>query len=270
MQLREAAFADIGSTASSSTAVAASTDLVGANTVYVTKSTGTTGYSRSDIRIAASTAEIVANTNLFDGARAISGKLYTLASGVYTLAATTATAADATLYENNGNGNYTAVTKTNIRVVASDAQVFAKINLYDAADAVINGATAGNITGLGLGASAGRANDLLTKINSISVTESSSTIVGKFQVLQTAADAYVKALTDQRSLLGAYQNQIEYTVSNVTELSGNLSAAKSRVIDTDYAAETANLTKGQILQQAATAMLAQANQMPNVILSLLK
>jgi flagellin len=63
---------------------------------------------------------------------------------------------------------------------------------------------------------------------------------------------------------------MEYTASNVTELSGNLAAAKSRVIDTDYAAETANLTKGQILQQAATAMLAQANQMPNVILTLLK
>jgi flagellin len=71
-------------------------------------------------------------------------------------------------------------------------------------------------------------------------------------------------------LLGAYQNQIEYTVSNVNELASNLSAARSNVQDTDYASETASLTKGQILQQAATAMLAQANQMPNVILSLLK
>jgi flagellin len=53
-------------------------------------------------------------------------------------------------------------------------------------------------------------------------------------------------------------------------MAGNLSAARSRVMDTDYANETASLTKGQILQQAATAMLAQANQMPNVILSLLK
>jgi flagellin len=66
------------------------------------------------------------------------------------------------------------------------------------------------------------------------------------------------------------QNQLSYAVNNVTELSGNLSAARSRVMDTDYASETATLTKGQILQQAATAMLAQANQMPNVILTLLK
>jgi flagellin len=275
MQLKETAFADIGSTASSSTAVTQASDLVGANTVYVTKAAGTTGYSRSDIRIAAATADIQGNTNLFDGARSVTGKLYTLSAGVYTVAdssagSATAVAAATYLYENNGNGNFTKITKANLRVVASDAQVVAKINLYDAADNVINGATAGDITGLGLGASAGRANDLLTKISNISLTDSTATVVGKFQIIQTAADAYVKALTDQRSLLGAYQNQIDYTVSNVTDLSGNLSAAKSRVIDTDYAAETANLTKGQILQQAATAMLAQANQMPNVILTLLK
>jgi len=86
----------------------------------------------------------------------------------------------------------------------------------------------------------------------------------------SAASDYITDLNTQRSLLGAYQNQIEFTISNITELSSNLSAARSNVQDTDYASETAALTKGQILQQAATAMLAQANQMPNVILSLLK
>jgi len=85
-----------------------------------------------------------------------------------------------------------------------------------------------------------------------------------------AGDDYITALDTQRSTLGAIQNQMEYAVNNLTELSANLIAARSRVIDTDYATETASLTKGQILQQAATAMLAQANQMPNVILSLLK
>ena len=86
----------------------------------------------------------------------------------------------------------------------------------------------------------------------------------------SAATAYITALDTQRGKLGALQNQMEYAVSNVTEMASNLSAARSRVIDTDYASETASLTKGQILQQAATAMLAQANQMPNVILTLLK
>ncbi len=91
-----------------------------------------------------------------------------------------------------------------------------------------------------------------------------------FTTIMTKAGNYVADLSTQRSLLGAYQNQIEFTVSNMSELSSNLSAARSSVQDTDYASETAALTKGQILQQAATAMLAQANQMPNVILSLLK
>jgi flagellin len=87
---------------------------------------------------------------------------------------------------------------------------------------------------------------------------------------QRQIDTFIKALVTQRSLLGAYQNQIEYSVGNVNELASNLSAARSNVQDADYALETSSLTKGQILQQAATAMLAQANQMPNVILSLLK
>lgn len=93
---------------------------------------------------------------------------------------------------------------------------------------------------------------------------------GTFNTIITKANAYITSLDTQRSKLGALQNQMEYSVNNVTELSANLTAARSRVQDTDYASETASLTKGQILQQAATAMLAQANQMPNVILSLLK
>ena len=102
------------------------------------------------------------------------------------------------------------------------------------------------------------------------VDGTASTATAGFQMVQRAATAYITQLSTQRSLLGAYQNQIEFTVSNVNELSSNLSAARSNVQDTDYATETSSLTKGQILQQAATAMLAQANQMPNVILSLLK
>jgi flagellin len=109
----------------------------------------------------------------------------------------------------------------------------------------------------------GQASGLINAVN----TGSS---VADMNLIQTAANTYITNLSTQRSLLGAYQNQIEFTVSNTNELASNLSAARSSVQDTDYASETASLTKGQILQQAATAMLAQANQMPNVILSLLK
>jgi len=73
-----------------------------------------------------------------------------------------------------------------------------------------------------------------------------------------------------RGLLGAGINSLQYAVDNMQTLSNNLADGISRIVDTDYAAETANLTRAQILQQAATSMLAQANQMPNVILTLLK
>ena len=101
-------------------------------------------------------------------------------------------------------------------------------------------------------------------------TATPSQVTTMFTDIQASASLYLNAIVQQRGALGAVQNQLEYTVSNLSEFSNNLAASRSRVMDTDYAAETANLTKGQILQQASTAMLAQANQMPNVILSLLK
>lgn len=129
-------------------------------------------------------------------------------------------------------------------------------------------------TGTGIAAtdnSTGQASALINAINGANVVSAvGADAATAMQGVQTAANNYITALSTQRSLLGAYQNQIEFTVNNTTELASNLSAARSRVQDTDYASETASLTKGQILQQAATAMLAQANQMPNVILSLLK
>jgi flagellin len=114
------------------------------------------------------------------------------------------------------------------------------------------------------------ANAQATALNAAVTTLAGAITTGNFQSVQTAANTFVVNLGTQRALLGAYQNQMEYTLANITELSSNLSSARSRVIDTDYASETAALTRGQILQQAATAMLAQANQMPNVILTLLK
>ena len=75
--------------------------------------------------------------------------------------------------------------------------------------------------------------------------------------------------TNQGSL-GTYQNRLDYVVDNLQTLSNNLADTQSRILDTDYAAETATLTRGQIMQEAAAAMLAQANQMPNVVLMLLE
>jgi flagellin len=121
-----------------------------------------------------------------------------------------------------------------------------------------------------IGSASGSAATLSGWITTAHSSGTALTAAANYQSIATSASSYITALDTQRGLLGALQNQMEYSVSNITELSANLTSARSRIIDTDYASETANLTKGQILQQAATAMLAQANQMPNVILSLLK
>ncbi|PPC81870.1 MAG: flagellin FliC [Methylotenera sp.] len=86
----------------------------------------------------------------------------------------------------------------------------------------------------------------------------------------TEIDNQLEAINTNRATLGAVQNRFESVVSNLQVSVENLSAAKSRIMDADFAAETANLTRSQILQQAGTAMLAQANSLPNNVLSLLR
>ena len=83
-------------------------------------------------------------------------------------------------------------------------------------------------------------------------------------------DGALQQIDSVRADLGAIQNRMESTISNLSVQNENLSAARSRIQDTDFAAETAELTRNQILQQAGTAMLAQANQLPQNVLSLLQ
>ena len=83
-------------------------------------------------------------------------------------------------------------------------------------------------------------------------------------------DSALSALATDRAQLGATQTQLESTVRNLANVAENTAAAAGRIMDTDYAAETANLTKAQILQQAATSILAQANAQPQAVLSLLQ
>jgi len=91
-----------------------------------------------------------------------------------------------------------------------------------------------------------------------------------FKNAAAAVDSALEYVSTQRSVYGSQMNRLSYVSTNLQAQSTNIQNSRSAIIDTDFAAETARLTKGQIMQQAATAMLAQANQMPNVILSLLK
>lgn len=83
-------------------------------------------------------------------------------------------------------------------------------------------------------------------------------------------DRAIDTITNSRANLGAYQNRFEAAISNLQTTSMNLAASRSRILDTDYAKETTNLAKAQIISQAATAMLAQANQSSQSVLALLK
>jgi flagellin len=96
-----------------------------------------------------------------------------------------------------------------------------------------------------------------------------STVEGSNKALKTI-DSALNQINSNRAALGAIQNRFASTIANLNTTTENLSASRSRIQDTDFAAETASLTRGQILQQAGTAMLAQANSLPNGVLSLLR
>ncbi|MGZ8094884.1 MAG: flagellin N-terminal helical domain-containing protein [Methylosarcina sp.] len=83
-------------------------------------------------------------------------------------------------------------------------------------------------------------------------------------------DTALNAINSKRAEFGATQNRFESVIGSLQQASENQSAARSRIMDADFAAETANMTRGQILQQAGTAMLAQANSLPNGVLTLLR
>ena len=90
------------------------------------------------------------------------------------------------------------------------------------------------------------------------------------QAALSGIDDAINAVNSQRAEFGAVQNRFENVISNLMVAAENQSAARSRIMDADYAAETANLSRAQILQQAGNAMVAQANQLPQQVLSLLK
>jgi flagellin len=83
-------------------------------------------------------------------------------------------------------------------------------------------------------------------------------------------DVSLTKVNKARAEIGAVINRLTYAVDNLTNISANATASRSRIEDTDYAKATTSLARSQIIQQAATAMLAQANQQPQSVLSLLK
>ena len=109
------------------------------------------------------------------------------------------------------------------------------------------------------------ASSTLNKVSELDVT----TFAKASDALKTV-DSALAFISGERAKLGALQSRFETTISNLQVTSENLSASRSRIVDADFAQETANLSRAQILQQAGTAMVAQANQLPQGVLALLR
>lgn len=162
------------------------------------------------------------------------------------------------------SGSSQAITSTQGTVVTGD--IAFTTTQADATLALSSSDGAGGITtATTAGAGGGTSTQSTTRVSDIDI----SSVQGSQSALEII-DAAIGQIDSQRADLGAIQNRLESTISNLSSIGENVSAARGRIMDTDFAAETANLTKNQILQQAGTAMLAQANSLPQGVLSLLQ
>lgn len=181
--------------------------------------------------------------------------------GITNFSVASVTGADdttATLTALDIDGKDTDVTE-DLTVTGDSTAVRGNVRLESAGAFQVVGAADGQVVaGAKLGVSQ------LTSVDTIDI----STQEGAQSAI-SVLDSAIASIDKNRASLGAIQNRFESTISNLQNISENVSAARSRIMDTDYAAESANLTKYQIMQQAGTAMLAQANQLPQAVLSLL-
>ena len=151
-------------------------------------------------------------------------------------------------------------------VSASYDKVTGDVTLTSEADFEISGA----LDDATIGGFANAATGTLTATTTTGINGLSVSGFADAQLAIDQLDNALKEINTNRADLGAIQNRFSSVVANLQTTSENLSASRSRIRDTDFASETANLTRGQILQQAGVAMLAQANALPNNVLSLLR
>ncbi len=139
-----------------------------------------------------------------------------------------------------------------------------QVTLTSAAAVTVGGAS-GTVAISGFAAGSVGTSTPAVGVNSVNV----SSFTGAQDAI-AMMDSALKAVNTARGNLGAVQNRFSSTIANLQTTSENLSASRGRIVDADFAAETANLSKGQILQQAGTAMLSQANSLPQGVLGLLR
>jgi len=187
----------------------------------------------------------------------------TIDAGTYTTVESLADNINQKIAESALGGEVRAtVDKGNIQFVTTDKGAAASVTLTEVA-------TNDGLSNLGFITGATAAGDAEGAKATASVEKIDITTTAGAQSAIATIDAALKEVDVTRASLGAIQNRFESTISNLQNVSENASAARGRIQDTDFAAETAALTKNQILQQAGTSILAQANQLPQAVLSLL-
>jgi len=164
------------------------------------------------------------------------------------------------------NGSYSSGDRANLD--AEYQQLSSELTRLSTATKFNGQAALGQSYSFQVGADAG---DTISVASVAAVTQAGSiTSASAASNAITAIDSALDTANTNRATLGAYQNRFESVISNLQISSENMSAAKSRIMDADFASETAKMTRAQILQQAGTAMLAQANQLPSQVMSLLR
>jgi flagellin len=188
------------------------------------------------------------------------------ASGTAGVSAGSITLSNFTINGTSLAGTYANGTALANAVNSSVGGVYAQIvsgelKLTSASDITLGGAEATGLMGYAATSISADSGNLST-VNTLTVDGANDTI--------QRVDNALTAVSTLRSTFGAIQNRFDSVTASLSATSENLTAARSRIQDADFAAETANLTRGQILQQAGTAMLAQANSLPNGVLALLR
>lgn len=250
-----------------------------ARTVFTADVSGVTdGSLNFDVTVGSNTvslAGVTSTQDLADQLNSNSSKLGITASindkGVLTITSATgenvkfgaqtgtATAGQVAVKVQGSDGKFEAAAK-NVVAAATTTVVTGYVQL--------NSPTAYSVSGTGTQASQVFGNASAAQKSSVASVDI-STADGAQNAIAVVDNA-LAAIDAQRADLGAVQNRFKNTIDNLTNISENATNARSRIKDTDFAAETAALSKNQVLQQAGTAILAQANQLPQAVLSLLR
>jgi flagellin len=223
----------------------------GSNLVF-TRSTAGAG----DIAFSGAGAATIGGATSTAGAAAVAGTPGPYTLGTTTLQVGTGTAVDVA-------GAYATKQALADAINNQVSGAYAPINSSD--QLVITAGEALTLSGSGASALGVASAALAGSLNAQNV----STVAGSNSTI-FSVDAALTSVSTLRGTLGAMQNRFESTINSLQAVGENLSASRSRILDTDFAAETAALTRAQILQQAGTAMVAQANAVPQNVLSLLR